>query len=209
MVRGLFPPPPGRTLCRQFAPLQILKALIENGDHKFQSMTTYLLLLPLPLPDHDPRSRLERAAACMDDHLIDALRQLAVDPIADTKVKKKLLSMLASWSVQFKNDPSLSTIAGLYRQARPIDRRSHTRSESADAPFHRAAGLSPTPDKDSAKRRAKQEKEEAKERARKAEEEARQHRNRPRRAPFNFEAVSVVPSSRRTTAYSRVFRRNH
>lgn len=126
----------------------------------------------------------------MDDQLVDAIRHLASDPTADTKVKKKLLSILASWNTQFKNDPSLSTIAGLYR---PFDRRSHARSESADAQLFRATGLSPS-DKDAAKKRAKQEKEDAKERARKAEQDARQKKNRARRAPFNFEAVSIAQS---------------
>jgi hypothetical protein len=116
----------------------------------------------------------------MDDQLIDALKHLSSDPSADTKVKKKLVSILAAWSTQFKNDPSLSSIAGLYRQSR----RSHVRSESADAQIQR----SPPSDKDTAKKRAKQEKAEAKERARKAEEQARRQRNRSRGAPFNFEA---------------------
>ncbi|KAH0838139.1 hypothetical protein J3R83DRAFT_6390 [Lanmaoa asiatica] len=146
---------------QKYRALVILKALMENGDHKFQT-------------------------ACMDEQLVDAIRHLASDPTADTRVKRKLLSILASWNTQFKNDPSLSTIAGLYRQSRPIDRRSHGRSESADIQFLRSIGSSPN-DKDAAKKRAKQEKEDAKERARKADEEARK-KNRPRRAPFNFEA---------------------
>lgn len=108
--------------------------------------------------------------------------------MADTKVKKKLHAILASWNTQFKNDPSLASISGLYRYARPSDRRSHARSESADARLS-PAGLSPN-DKDAAKKRAKREKEEAKERARKAEQEARQNKHRPRRSLFNFEAVS-------------------
>jgi hypothetical protein len=115
----------------------------------------------------------------MDDQLVDAIKHLASDPTADTKVRRKLLSILASWNTEFKSDPSLSTIAGLYRQCR----RSHARSESAEAQFLRSM---PTPnDKDAAKKRAKQD---AKERARKAEEEARQKKNRPSRTPFNFEA---------------------
>ncbi|KAG8219635.1 hypothetical protein J3R82DRAFT_590 [Butyriboletus roseoflavus] len=140
---------------QKYRALVILKALMENGDHKFQT-------------------------ACMDDQLVDAIKHLASDPTADTKVRRKLLSILASWNTQFKNDPSLSTIAGLYKQSRPIDRRSHGRSESADAQFRN--------DKDAAKKRAKQEKEDAKEKARKADEEARQNTVRSRRAPFDFEA---------------------
>ncbi|KAF8445740.1 hypothetical protein L210DRAFT_3610345 [Boletus edulis BED1] len=139
---------------QQYRALVILKALMENGDHKFQT-------------------------ACVDDQLIDAIKHLASDPTADVKVRKKVRSIIASWSTQFKNDPSLSTIASLYKPPRTF----HARSQSADANV-----LRPTPiDKDAAKKRAKQEKQDAKERARKAEEEARQ-RNRSRRPPFNFEA---------------------
>ena len=141
----------------------------------------------------------------MDDQLVDAIKHLASDPTADTKVKKKLLSILASWSTQFKNDPSLSTIAGLYKQSRPIDRRSHGRSESADTPF-RTTPTSPN-DKDAAKKRAKQEKEDAKERTRKADEEARQLRIRSRKAPFNFDTVSITSVHSPRTSHT-LFRRN-
>ena len=145
------------------------------------------------LPHTDAHSR--PIAACMDDQLVDAIKHLASDPTADTKVRRKLLSILASWNNEFKNDPSLSTIAGLYRQCR----RSHARSESADAQIRSTPN-----DKDVAKKRAKQD---AKERARKAEEEARQKKNRPRRASFNFEAVSITPARSPPTSHI-VFRRN-
>ena len=121
----------------------------------------------------------------MDDQLIDAIRHLASDPTANPKVKKKLISILASWNTQFKNDPSLSIIADLYLHTR----RSHVRSASAGPTIS---------DKDAAKKRAK---EDAKERARKAEEEARQMRNRPRTAPFNFEAVSFTTLHSQLTAH--------
>ncbi|KAF9244503.1 hypothetical protein BU15DRAFT_42020 [Melanogaster broomeanus] len=148
---------------QKYRALVILKALLENGDQKFQT-------------------------TCMDDQLIDAVKQLASDPLTDTKVKKKLLSVLASWHVQFKDVPSMSTVAGLYRQCRPPDVRSHGRSHSADvdsALYN--AGLSSVNEKEAAKKRAKEEKEAAKEKARRSEEEARRLKNRPRRAPFNFE----------------------
>ncbi|KAH7885985.1 hypothetical protein F5I97DRAFT_1181971 [Phlebopus sp. FC_14] len=147
---------------QKYRALAILKALMENGDHKFQT-------------------------TCMDDQLIDAVKHLASDPLTETKVKKKLLSVLASWNTQFKDDPSMSTVAGLYRQCRPPDRRSLGNNSG---PFDGGASLSERKEKEekeAAKRRAKQEKEEAKERARKAEEDARRKKSRPQRAPFNFE----------------------
>ncbi|KIJ21957.1 hypothetical protein PAXINDRAFT_159941 [Paxillus involutus ATCC 200175] len=147
---------------QKYRALVILNALMENGDHKFQK-------------------------SCMDDPLIDAIRQLASDPLADTKVKKTLLSVLASWNTQFKNDPSMHTVASLYTQYRPIDRRSHAQSNSADLDSLYNAGLSSINEKEAAKQRVKQEKEATKEKARKAQEEARKKKNRPRKAPFNFE----------------------
>ncbi|KIK94112.1 hypothetical protein PAXRUDRAFT_828319, partial [Paxillus rubicundulus Ve08.2h10] len=135
---------------------------MENGEPKFQTIF-------------------------VDDSLIDAIKYLASDSLADTKVKKKLLSVLASWNAQFKNDPSMYTVAGLYRQCRPIDRRSHAQSNSADLDSLYNAGLSRINEKEAAKQRAKQEKEATKEKARKAEEEARKKKNRPRKTRFNFE----------------------
>lgn len=142
----------------------------------------------------------------MDDQLVDAIKHLASDPMTDAKVKNKLLSILASWNAHFKNDPSLSTIAGLYKQSRPFDRRSHARSQSADV------HLSPSPtsptDKDAARKQAKREKEHAKERARKAQEETRQKNIRARRTPFNFDAVSIPNTGSPRTPHT-VSRRNH
>lgn len=37
------------------------------------------------------------------------------DSMTDERVKKKLLSVLASWHRQFKEDPRMSVIAGLYQ----------------------------------------------------------------------------------------------
>ncbi len=36
------------------------------------------------------------------------------DPMTDEHVKRKLMSVLASWHRQFKDDPKMSLIAGLY-----------------------------------------------------------------------------------------------
>lgn len=130
--------------------------------------------------------------------MTDAIKQLAADPTTDQKVKKKLVAVLASWNSQFKDDPSMSIVVGLYRQCRPADRRSHGYSNSAE-PSHGPSSdherkMKEKDEKELAKQRAKREKEEAKERARKAEAEAKKQKRRPRRAPFNFEAVSDLRS---------------
>lgn len=39
---------------------------------------------------------------------------MASDPLTDDRVKKKLMSVLGSWYRQFKDDPKMHLIAGLY-----------------------------------------------------------------------------------------------
>ena len=55
-------------------------------------------------------------ASFADDHLTDAIKNLSADHAADMKVRKKLMAVLASWQEQFQSDPSMSTVAGLYKQ---------------------------------------------------------------------------------------------
>ncbi|KAF7307117.1 VHS domain protein [Mycena indigotica] len=141
---------------QQYRALVILKALVENGGHKFK--TTFA-----------------------DGQLTDALKNLASDMNTDKKVKKKALLVLASWQDQFKNDPSMSAVAGLYKQVR------HDRHERANQ-----MEMMGVPDVEAIER--KKAKQEAKERQR-LEEEARklkekqekERKNRPKRAPFDFE----------------------
>ncbi|KAJ6504395.1 hypothetical protein DFH09DRAFT_1201542 [Mycena vulgaris] len=144
---------------QQYRAVVILKALVENCGHKFQ--TTFA-----------------------DGQLTDTLKHLANDANTDKKVKRKLLLVMNSWHDQFKSDPSMAMVAGLYKQVRH-DR--HERSNQLDT-----LGL---PDVDTlereAKRKAKAEREKAKEMQRLEEAERRrkekEQKNRPKRAPFDFE----------------------
>ncbi|KAH7914765.1 hypothetical protein BJ138DRAFT_1177075 [Hygrophoropsis aurantiaca] len=152
----------------QYRALVILKALVENGGHKFQTNFA-------------------------DGQLTDAIKQLASDPTTDPKVKKKLLAVLLSWSNQFKNDPAMSIVSGLYRQCRPAERRTHGYSNSTDV--DRMWGEDPAEierrkrekEEKELKKRAKQAKEETKQKARKMEEDGNRRQSRSKRAPFNFE----------------------
>jgi len=90
---------------QQYRALVILNALVENCGQKFQS-------------------------SFADGQLTDALKNLATDVTADTKVRKKVLAVLASWSRQFKDDRSAAGIAGLYRQVRPAATESTRGSEA-------------------------------------------------------------------------------
>ncbi|CCL98118.1 uncharacterized protein FIBRA_00112 [Fibroporia radiculosa] len=75
---------------QQYRALVILKALVENGGHNFQ--TTFA-----------------------DHQLTDALKMLATESTSDPKVKKKVVIVLNSWHLQFKDDPSMSLVANLYK----------------------------------------------------------------------------------------------
>ncbi|KAF7347644.1 VHS domain protein [Mycena venus] len=144
---------------QQYRAVVILKALVENCGHKFQ--TTFA-----------------------DGQLIDTIKNLANDQSTDKKVKKKLLLVLVSWQDQFKSQPSMSNLAGIYKQVRH-DRDERTQNLNT-------MGL---PDVEvlerEAKRKAKQERERAKEKERLEEAERRrrekERKNRPKRAPFDFE----------------------
>jgi len=81
------------TAHQQYRALVILKALVENCGQKFQSTFA-------------------------DGHLTDAFKNIATDPNADKRVKKKLILVLASWRDQFSSDPSMTLVAGLYKQCR-------------------------------------------------------------------------------------------
>ncbi|KAG6877876.1 hypothetical protein C0993_002877 [Termitomyces sp. T159_Od127] len=76
---------------QQYRALVISKALVENCGAEFTS-------------------------SFADGHLTDAIRNLSADYNADKKVRKKLMAVLASWQEQFKSDPSMSVLAGLYKQ---------------------------------------------------------------------------------------------
>lgn len=124
-----------------------------------------------------------------DGQLTDALKHLATDFSTDTKVRKKVLAVLASWSRQFKDDRNAAGIAGLYRQVRPAAAES-TRGSEAD----REALVER--ERENEKRR--REKEEAKRKVKEKRlklEEARSKKASSRTATFrkrfNFERVRV------------------
>lgn len=98
------------------------------------------------------------------------MKTLSADYNADKKVRKKLMAVLASWQEQFKSDPSMSVLAGLYKQC--------VREGRQHQPYQDVAHLMGTSSGDK-----KAEKEQTK--ARKAEEERQQGR-------FVFEKVRIT-----------------
>ncbi|KAF8807793.1 hypothetical protein BYT27DRAFT_7189886 [Phlegmacium glaucopus] len=133
---------------QQYRALVILKALVENCGQKFQSTFA-------------------------DGQLTDALKNIANDPNADKRVKKKLILVLGSWRDQFSSDPSMALVAGLYKQCRVDGRRIGQQEVS---------GSTTTPEE---KRRIEKEEMRKKEQQQKAEKA--QDRQRKKRAPFEFE----------------------
>ena len=135
-----------------------------------------------------------KIATFADSQLTDALRHLASDPGTDKTVYKKLLMVLGSWRDQFKDDPSMTLVAGLYKQC-----RGQNRQLSPQGVTH-LIGVPPAVEdkkkiereqKEDAKRKAKQEKQENERRRREEEERLRRERtegNNSRRL-FQFEKV--------------------
>ena len=125
-------------------------------------------------------------ATFSDAQLIDAIRALAGDPSTDVRVKKKLMSVLASWQRQFKDDKSMKTIANLYTTCKNDNRvDSNVLSgvllmDAKEIDRQKEAARQKRRDEEEAKRKAKEE-------AKRKEREARERAARPRRAPFNFE----------------------
>jgi hypothetical protein len=61
-------------------------------------------------------STVPPSASFADAPLVDRIKLAAGDPHTDPRVKKKLMSVLASWYRQFKDDPRMQNVAGLYRK---------------------------------------------------------------------------------------------
>jgi hypothetical protein len=69
--------------------ITMLGALVENAGPRFQS-------------------------SFADPQLVERIKLMSQDPLVDASVRRKLMRMLLWWSNQFKNEPNMRTIAGLY-----------------------------------------------------------------------------------------------
>ncbi|BGO90721.1 hypothetical protein NBRC10512v2_002974 [Rhodotorula toruloides] len=154
----------------QLRALTILKTIVENGGSRFQ--TTFA-----------------------NDRLVDRIKVMAGDPHTDPKVKKKLMQVLGSWYVQFKDDPKMQLVAGLYKscgggKTQPTRSAATDAYEAQQARYEREAAL--RAERKEAERRAREE-EKARKEAEKAKKAAAMRSataqggaNR-RRVKFNFE----------------------
>ncbi|THH23084.1 hypothetical protein EUX98_g8090 [Antrodiella citrinella] len=126
----------------------------------------------------------------------------------DPKVKRKLMSVLAAWNSQFKDDPTMSLVAGLYKQCKPLEAPGRARTMDApirartqDAVALDVSGIDYDAEHNERKRERKEEEKrkareakEAKESEKlkliKQREEARRRKSaqgKTNRKPFNFE----------------------
>ncbi|GAA5955080.1 hypothetical protein JCM3765_003187 [Sporobolomyces pararoseus] len=154
----------------QLRALTILKALVENCGPKFQ--TTFA-----------------------NDRLVDRIKVSAGDPHTDERVKKKIASVLASWHRQFKDDPKMQLVAGLYKtcgfgaaRAAQAQRSAATEAyEREQARYEKEQAE--RAERKAAEQRARQAEKDrlAKEKADKAKRKNQSSGTRNRRPPFNFE----------------------
>lgn len=159
---------------RQLRALTMLKALVENCGPKFQ-------------------------ATFANDQLTERIKLMSQDPMTDEHVKRKLMSVLASWHRQFKDDPKMQAVSSLYAQCGggkkastasqgPTSPRPHAetvyeqhqRRAEEEARERAEAKAKERAAKEDEKRKQREEKLAAKERERKA-------RSQPARKPFNYE----------------------
>lgn len=121
--------------------------------------------------------------AIADSQFTDALRVVGSDSSGDKRVKKKLLLVLTSWREEYKDDPSMTYFANLYKQCRVTDRKNQPE-------MYQLLGV---PDINEEQRRF--EKAKAKEKAAKEEDKSKASKPKTKRVPFEFERVCMFEFS--------------
>lgn len=145
---------------RQLRALTILRALVENCGTKFQ-------------------------LTFADGPLITRIKTMASDPLTDEVVRKKLMSVLAGWHREFKDNPKMATVASLWSQCGGgVKRRSVPPPPRVD---HESEAQKRAEEK--AKEKAAREEEKRRERERKEKEkaDAKKKATQPKARPFDFE----------------------
>lgn len=121
------------------------------------------------------------------------MKHMSTDPHTDERVKKRLISLFASWHRQFKDDPSMRTAAGLFATVKPSPRVNTTlNSNLSSVGMDTAATERARKQKEKEERKVKEkEAEEERKKLKQAQKEAawNQAHKKPnkQRKPFNFE----------------------
>jgi hypothetical protein len=103
-----------------------------------------------------------------------------------------MLSVLLAWYAQFKGDPKMSVVSGLYGQVKPLSRRERT-LETDELLRHAGigTGTSSSREKEDKKKKAEEERKRKEEEKRKKEKRKIQEEQRRSRINFDFEKVSA------------------
>jgi LAS seventeen-binding protein 5 len=121
---------------------------------------------------------------------------MSSDPLTDERVKKRLVSLFGSWHRQFKDDPSMRTVAGLYATIRPSHKLNTSLGQNlSSVGMNTEAAERAKRQKEKEDRKAKErEAEEEKRKQKQAQKEAAWNRTKPnkQRKPFNFEQEKPV-----------------
>lgn len=134
-----------------------------------------------------------QAGTFANERLVDRIKVMAGDPMTDERVKKKIMTVLGSWYRQFKDDPSMRLVAGLYhacgggkkapqQQPRPTRTAADDAYESQMARYEREAA-----ERAERKAREKREKEAQKEAERARLKASKNKPQQQQRRKFNFE----------------------
>ncbi|GAA5904677.1 hypothetical protein JCM6882_008344 [Rhodosporidiobolus microsporus] len=148
----------------QLRALTLLNALVENSGSRFQ--TTFA-----------------------NERLVDRIKLMAGDPHTEEKVKRKLMRVLKNWHLQFKDDPRMQFVAGLYKSCGggQASRSAATDAYEAQQARYERESAARAERKESERRAREAEKERvAKEKADKARRKEQERGGRSKRPPFNF-----------------------
>ncbi|CEH15729.1 Cytosolic sorting protein GGA2/TOM1 [Ceraceosorus bombacis] len=69
--------------------LTMLRATVENGGPRYQT-------------------------SFADPQLVERIKLMSQDPLVDASVRKKLMRLLLQWQIQYKSEPTMRHVAGLY-----------------------------------------------------------------------------------------------
>ncbi|KAJ8496122.1 hypothetical protein ONZ45_g12563 [Pleurotus djamor] len=149
---------------QQYRAMVLLKALVENCGHKFQT-------------------------SFADGQLTDALKGISADPSTDAKVRKKVLLVLAFWEKQYGSDPQMAHVSGLYRQCK---QHRVTQQQNIDQ-LNNSLGL-PNLESEAAKKKREKKEAKEKERQRREEERAQANKPKRQPFDFERDKPKVLSS---------------
>jgi len=165
---------------------------VENGGSEFQSVWMHIRL------STEPKFNAY-SATFVDGRLMEQLKTMASSAHTDQRVKKRLLSVLASWNGQYKDDPSMRLVSNLYPSVQAsVGQRKLSRDLRE---FGVTGGLSPGAEK----RESQEHKERERKQKGKEEKDARKAKEREEGGPKAREKVAAKDPQRRPNKQRKPF----